>query len=477
MKTPDYDWWVQHAHSDSAFLLLTEYPDAFEQAIQARLTQVGRPLEQGLVNQAKWRAIWEQDRYGSMSSILASITPVVDIPTRSLNGPISISKRSLRDDGGVFLGLGVSAFWAPWAVSNSRERLEKLGEWAEDAGINYVRIFGAHDWPGGSDFDSDTIAQVVDLLAGYGLRTQVTMGTRRQQFADPEQAIIDLADVVNSRRDKICLVEIANEFNHDDNGWSEDEVRHLAGRFIERCDAPLALSAPAAPTWGDNAHQLTELYTDAGATATTIHFPRRDNTHEGPWRAVRQPWHMRHGIPGCPDFVVDNEHKRWDKSQGQKVEVAVAHSLVAYIAGCGMSCHHDLCGVFPSRPGYSEQPQAGLLKSAFRSLMNALPGDLPDWQSVRVGEGGGPHPFPSLLPQHWSFHDTLNYGVSRAFAAVNGEKFVMALTGVKDCVHLHEEQPHAYRVVSLRDGETVYEGEGPVSIDAAKGEAFFVGTI
>ena len=91
MKKPDYDWWVQHAHSDSAFLLLTEYPDAFEQAIQARLTQVGRPLEQGLVNQAKWRAIWEQDRYGSMSSILASITPVVDIPTRSLNGPISIS--------------------------------------------------------------------------------------------------------------------------------------------------------------------------------------------------------------------------------------------------------------------------------------------------------------------------------------------------------------------------------------------------
>ena len=57
MKKPDYDWWVQHAHSDSAFLLLTEYPDAFDQAIQARLTQVGRPLEQGLLNQAKWRAI------------------------------------------------------------------------------------------------------------------------------------------------------------------------------------------------------------------------------------------------------------------------------------------------------------------------------------------------------------------------------------------------------------------------------------
>jgi len=28
MTKPDYDWWVQHAHEDSAYLqLLTNYPD------------------------------------------------------------------------------------------------------------------------------------------------------------------------------------------------------------------------------------------------------------------------------------------------------------------------------------------------------------------------------------------------------------------------------------------------------------------
>ena len=60
---------------------------------------------------------------------------------------------------------------------------------------------------------------------------------------------------------------------------------------------------------------------------------------------------------------------------------------------------------------------------------------------------------------------------------MSGDKFVMALTGVRDFVHLHEEQPHAYRVVSLKDGETTYEGSGPVTVDAARGEAFLVGTI
>ena len=67
--------------------------------------------------------------------------------------------------------------------------------------------------------------------------------------------------------------------------------------------------------------------------------------------------------------------------------------------------------------------------------------------------------------------------MSRAFAAVSGGKFVMSLTGVKKRVHLHEEQPHAYRVVSLKDGEIIYEGQGPVTLHSAQSEAFLVGTI
>ena len=102
--------------------------------------------------------------------------------------------------------------------------------------------------------------------------------------------------------------------------------------------------------------------------------------------------------------------------------------------------------------------------------------DLPNWQSTRVGEGGGPHPFPSLLNQHWSFEGGSSSGVSRAFAAVRGTDFAMVLSGVRDQVTLHEVQPTPYRVVSLHTGDTTFEGTGPVTLGANTGQAFLVVT-
>ena len=59
MKKPDYEWWIQHSHTDSAFLLLSDSPELFEQAILSRLKQVKRNPDQGVINQATWRAIHE----------------------------------------------------------------------------------------------------------------------------------------------------------------------------------------------------------------------------------------------------------------------------------------------------------------------------------------------------------------------------------------------------------------------------------
>ena len=94
MQPPAYDWWIAHAHADSAFLLLTEYPDVFEQAVTSRLVQLGRPADQGVLNQAKWRAIWEQDRYGSLSSVLEAIQPLPNTTYRPLTGPLRLDHRA-----------------------------------------------------------------------------------------------------------------------------------------------------------------------------------------------------------------------------------------------------------------------------------------------------------------------------------------------------------------------------------------------
>ena len=98
-------------------------------------------------------------------------------------------------------------------------------------------------------------------------------------------------------------------------------------------------------------------------------------------------------------------------------------------------------------------------------------------QSVRVCDGGGPHPFPRLVEHEWSHNSDLDYGVSRSFAAVMNDTFVMVLSGVKNKVHLYERQVDPFQVISLRDGALVYEGNGGnVELSERDGKAFLVFT-
>jgi hypothetical protein len=482
MKKPDYEWWIQHSHTDSAFLLLVDSPDLFEQAILSRLKEVKRKPDQGVINQATWRAIHEQDRFGSMSSIIQSIQPEPEVaPSRPFVGNLRTDQRALRDDQGSFPAVGVSSFWVPWSVQNDLRILDRLAEWAVGCGMTYARWFGSHNWPGGVSTSTQDYMRLlewsIEELQSRGLRSQITMFTRRYIVDDPVELMNRLAVVVNRHRDAVCLVECVNEWNHTDNDWSDNEVRSAAAAFQERCDAPFALSAPSAETWEDMKERLTHLNTGSSASATTIHFPRKQTTSEGEWRWVRQPWHGRWPIEGCPDFVVDNEHQRWDKSSsGREVAVAAAAPLNAFIAGCGMSTHHDVFGVHINEGEYSSDLASQRLQKVLSKVIPLLPPDVANWQSTRVGEGGGPHPFPSLLNQQWSTEDT-DTGVSRSFAAVRGDDFVMCLNGVRGSVTLHESHPKKFRVISLDDGVTIHEGHGPTRLSEVDGQAFYVGTM
>ena len=481
MKKPDYDWWIQHSHKDSAFLLICEDPFLFEQAVKSRLSEVGRPDDQGIINQATWRAIHEQDRFGSMASILAAIQPIPEGPEpRPFWGNLRTDHRAIRDDHGPFPLVGLSAFWAPHAVQHNMREIDTLAEWAVGCGMSYVRWFGAHDWPGGINPKTtpnyfSLMDKTIKALGERGLRSEITLFTRHKMIEDPDGMAKEWAEVVNDNRNKVCLVEIVNEWNHPHNDWADNEVREAGVVFKEHCGAPMALSAPAAVTWQDMEERLHHLYARSPADATTIHFPRKSDTAEGEWRWVRQPWHARHRIGSCPSLKVDNEHQRWDRS-GDSVAVAASAPITAFIAGCAMSAHHDIYGVHIDRGPYVQHPKSGQLMKVLSTVIPLLPDDLPNWESCRVGNGGGPHPFPRLLQQHWSFED-INQGVSRAYAAIRGDKFAMTLIGVKGGVTLHEVQARPYRVISLETGETITETNGPVRLSAADGEAFYVATI
>ena len=481
MKIPDYKWWIEHAHEDSAFLLLVDSPDLFEQAILSRLNKIGRKVDQGIINQATYRAVFEQDRFGSMGSILEAIQPEPEVTQpRPLAGSLRTNRRALCDDNGSFPAVGITAFWVPWAILNDLDRFDNLVEYASKCGMTYVRWLGSHDWPGGINPRNtkhyfSLMGRTVESLARHGMRSQITLCTRRYLISDVKDFAQHWGDLAESYRDNICLVEGVNEWNHPHNGWSDDDARLLVDEFRSHSDVPLAISAPAAETWEEMKHHLTDLYTGCDVSATTVHFPRRQNTSEGEWRWVRQPWHGRWPISGCPEFVVDNEHQRWDKSlDGRKVSVAAASLITAFVSGCAMSTHHDVFGVHVDQGEYGLDEASQRLQKVLSKVIPLLPPDVANWQSTRVGEGGGPHPFPSLLDQQWSTEDT-DIGVSRSFAAVNGNDFVMVLSGLRDRVHLHDEEYEGtFTVISLETGNTICEDVDSCAIHEIDGESFIV---
>jgi hypothetical protein len=171
--------------------------------------------------------------------------------------------------------------------------------------------------------------------------------------------------------------------------------------------------------------------------------------------------------------MIDNEHQKWSHAVGGRRDpaVPVAALVTAFISGCGWSTHHDQCGVTPTDE-YDSVENAPLFQSACSSVLKRLPGDLAAWRRTRVGDNSGLHPYPSLISQHWSFDNSLDRGVSRAYAAVNGKNFVMALTGVRQQVTLHET--YKIEVVSLRNGSTVYAGCGPVTLYEDLSSAYLV---
>jgi|TARA_R110000824_G_scaffold401502_1_gene612638 hypothetical protein len=74
--TPNYLWWIKHAHTDSAFLTLMNSHEYFVHLVETKAKKLGRTDVQDAVNQATYRACFEQDTFPSMGEILTGVTAV-----------------------------------------------------------------------------------------------------------------------------------------------------------------------------------------------------------------------------------------------------------------------------------------------------------------------------------------------------------------------------------------------------------------
>jgi hypothetical protein len=503
MKLPEYSWWVKHAHKDSAFLFLIEEPALFAQQVLSRLDKVGRGGEseeskQEVVNQAMWRATFEQDRFGAMTTILEDIH-AEPVRMNTLK-PVRQIGNAIGDEDGPFLALGVSAFWIPWAYRYDRGQFNRFARWASGAGFRYVRWFGAHNWDGGTPTPEafpqgrsayfDLMRSCIEGLAQHGLYSFITFATRREMFSSAEEVYdvgVRWGRLVRECRDSVIGVEMVNEAMHPHNKWNEGAVRNMLSAFRHgnSFEHPIAsLTAPSClESYEDIKHQLVSLYSGSGATAATVHHSRK-KTGESPWRWIRQPWHTKHGI--TPDLtsegvrlVIDNEPERWDKSTGgRNLAVAVAAPIVSWICGSAMTCHHDNYGVHNKRGEYGGSSAHQQLGEVFRAVLPSLPADLPNWKSVRVGTDDW-HPFPNLLEQHW-VDAGVEKGINRAYAAVNPRsvggwtEYVMVLTGVRGSVRL---EGRSFRYMALggpSPGIIKDHSGGPCVLNQSDSEAWLV---
>ena len=490
---PDYGWFIQNWRDSAHVQLLGSQELAeFVGQVTRKAAEVGRDDHDTLIGHCLYRALYEQDQWGSMGAIINDISDPSLVWTQTV-GPIRTASRCLRDDNSPFLGLGISGFWLLGKVldgvltrdiESGDRAAHGLLAFAQQSGASYIRWFGSHDWAGGVDtrerLNEDYWKAAEDtilILHEHGLLSAITLATRRKLLVNPgfEDAIEYVerwAKIIAKHPDKVCLVEIANEGEHPDNGWEAEELRELILVFQDAISSssptPVAVTAPLGETWQDQEPALMHLYSGAHATVGTIHFPRKETASEGPWRWVRQPYHVHTGVAGVPEMLVDNEHQKWRSSHGgQIVEVAAAAPIVAWVCGCAMSCHHDQEGVFPDPDGWSG-PEYDALRHVFKTVVPQLPVDLPNWHTVRAGRTG--HPFPMVEAYHWTFSGHPD-GVSRAYAATRHHQYVMVLTGIRGECPLEDVQAVPYRVVSLLTGNTVYHGHGPYTCRQELGRA------
>ena len=316
-------------------------------------------------------------------------------------GPVRLADHSLEDDAGRFNALGATMFWAPWGYKFDRPRLEAELAFLRDHGFHYLRALGAVGDPAGPDFwdgreidvawpDYDeVIAGLTDLAwDGYGMRVEWTfIGVGGAQVPSDEErrALADrFIAMAASRREKIIHFEIANESyqNGFDGPDGVARLRDLSQYLRDRTDVLVAASAP----WGTDCASIEAVYGGDVADLATIHFDRTNNTVEGNWRPMRQPWEYEDCTAPLP-VASNNEPIGPGSSVSSVTEVPplVAAPLVTWISGLPLHVFHSRAGV-RGDVGFAEMLGA----DAQGQLMRLLPGDVASWSRRDCTDGEAP---------------------------------------------------------------------------------------
>lgn len=335
-----------------------------------------------------------------LQAVAVMAAMAADVPATSRTdcrraGPVRVVDHVLVDDGGPFLGLGVSYFTALWRVRHDRPRLESDLCFLSGQGFNYYRLLSMVGWyqawegleiapvaftnRSGKRVEAwpdywRQLAELIDLAYdGYGMRAQITVFADAQLMPNKQERVEHmrrlLADVVRGREQKIVLLEVANEAWQ--NGFPGDrglaDLREFTRYLADRTAVPIA-------TTSNHEDEFGKVYAGSAADIATWHFSRDRRTDDG-WQPVYDCWEFgdRPGYPPASSKQpIGPGASVAEETSSIRLVMAAAF---AYAAKLPMYVFHAEAGVF-GKTRFEDTPAI----KQFTHLKDVLPPDLPNWR-------------------------------------------------------------------------------------------------
>lgn len=428
------------------------------------------------------------------------VAPGAPTPPSGIGRPgrVRLEGHALRDDAGMFHGIGASLFWAMCAAQKGDwDKLDRnLHFVREHGGANYVRILGevgGEYWrdcqinPRRSEYVSE-LRLVLDHVGRAGMRAEITIFgglTFSRTDAQRRETVRKVLRAIKGREHLVQQVEIANEPFHEAIGFRDygrdwvSNIRELGRYYLEQEAASgvdsvlLALGSPALdrPTeWG--CLLLPDLYRGfpAGRRLATLHYDRNMRTDQGVWRHVRQPWFD--GNPFCNgsfDAIANDEPSGPGASVSTMDTVSAHAAMLAVTAISGgtatlFHAHGGIVGYGANAQGkpniYSHSNAASILR-AMRSVRNLLPSDIANWRRFNHYWDGAP--FQGSVP-FWPHPDRQPEGVTAFFSSCRGATCWSVASGIKGRPHIRAAYPmqvtvHGY-TGRVRQEQYLTSGQG-----------------
>jgi hypothetical protein len=385
-------------------------------------------------------------------------------------GAVRAIDRGFVDDGGPFLALGTTLFWALWGVEHDKDRLAQNLETARSSGFDYIRVLaivGPEHWtdrtvdPRTPNWGSNISALTDWVYDRHQLRIQWTIfgGIGTTPTVESRASAVDrFLKAIEGRHHKVFAIEIANEGEQNGfggpAGWTE--IKALATRVRRSYAGLLATTSPASV----DCNRQTRLYAGSPASLRTLHF-RRSDEGRNTWQLLEQPWRVGGGsCRGVPVASSSNEPIGPYSSVREERDPAilVTSAALTWTAGIGAYVLHTGAGI---RGGGAEDRARGRpanlhdvdgwleIVDGFHCLRSVLPPDLPDWE--RRDERDRRHPFSTTR----SARDQPLWGAH--VAAVKGSRFVTLLPGIRQRITLKARRAATVRAIEPLQCVPVFE--------------------